>query len=166
MWERFTAFVYTCKTKTETMKWLNKRKSFVDPVGYEVLLPPKLYFKFCCSLYHSDGWNLMRRYQILIWQIQRSFWYRKLSVTTTLTVLFNFNFKSIFTFDSTTATWSNFVLLVDFDLGSAMIERDWELELGHYNAPRYSNMAYVLEAISMVRSYCYQTSFTRGLFAV
>ena len=77
---------------------------------YEVLLPPKLYFKFCCSLYHSDGWNLMRWYQILIWQIQMFFRYSKFSVTTTFTVVFNFN--AISKFDSTSAAWSNFVLLL------------------------------------------------------
>ena len=38
------------------------------------------------------------------------------------------------------------MLLVDFDVSLAMIERDWKLELGHYNAPGYSNMADVLEA--------------------
>ena len=43
------------------------------------------------------------------------------------------------------------MLLVDFDLGSAMIERDWELELGHYNTPGYSNMADVLEATVIKR---------------
>ena len=104
-----------------------------------MLLPPKLYFKFCCSLYHSDGWNLMRWYQILIWQIQMSFQYSNNVVTTTFTVVFNFN--AISKFDSTSAAWWNFVLLVDFDLGSAMIERVWKLELGHYNAPGYCNMA-------------------------